>query len=206
MIVISACFARETRWIAARPGVAVVHTAMGAGATRDIERRWPAGRGVDVLISTGMCGAADPTLCPGDLVLADRVFHRGEEIVISPELLHRIRHGIPGLRVGAAASCETIAGSAQKRGAGEAGALTVDMESGPLARWANEHGVDFLVIRAVLDRVDEQLPFSLDRPIWVDVVRRPIAAFRLARRSLWAGRAIGRGVDVVVAQLQRGGS
>ena len=206
MIVVSACFARETRWIAKRPDVAVVHTAMGAGAARDLERRWPAGRGIDVLVSTGVCGAADPALCTGDLVLADRIVHRGEEIAVSPALIDRVRRATDDLRIGPAASVDRVAGPVEKRAAHRAGAATVDMESGPIGAWAREHGIDLLVLRAVLDRADEALPFAPGRPIWVGVVCHPIAALRLVRRSARAGRAIGRGVDAMVARLQGEGS
>jgi len=206
MIVVSACFAQETRWIARRPGMAVVHTAMGEGAANDLERRWPNGAGVDVLVATGVCGAADPGLRTGDLILADRILHRGEAIAISPELLDRARGASDGFRVGAAASVDAVAGPEEKRTAREAGATTVDMESGPLARWARQHGVGFVALRAVLDRADESLPFAPNRPIWGGVIRHPIATARLARRAARAGRAIGRGVDAVVEQLQEAGT
>jgi hypothetical protein len=48
--------------------------------------------------------------------------------------------------------------ASEKRAAGATGALAVEMEAGPLARWAGRHGVPFVHLRVVLDPVSSSLP------------------------------------------------
>ena len=69
--------------------------------------------------------------------MADLVRYRDEEILVSPKLLERARTALPnGVRIGACESVSRVADGSRKRALAQGGALSVDMESGPLARWA----------------------------------------------------------------------
>ena len=199
MILVTACFRIEARWITRRPGVRVVRTAIG-------ERSGETMAGLDteasLLVASGFCGGIDPRILGGDLFLARTVRHRGEEIRIDPELLARAQRALDGgsgaLHVGLGESVDHVLRPDEKRVLAAEGVGAVDMESGPLARWAADRGIPFLSLRVVLDPAETDLPFPADRPFWLSAVRRPIAAIRAARDASAAGRTLGAAVDEVV--------
>ena len=198
MILVTACYRIEARWIPRRPGVRVVRTAIG-------ERSRETMAGLDIeaslLVATGFCGGIDPRFRRGDLFLARSVRHRGEEVRIDPELLARARSalngGSGGLHVGVGESVDHVLRPDEKRALAAEGVGAVDMESGPLARWAADRGIPFLSVRVVLDPVEADLPFPADRPFWLSALRRPIAAIRTARDASAAGRTLGTAIDRV---------
>jgi len=109
---------------------------------------------VDGIISTGFCGALDPSLEVGAIVRE----------VISID------------RVAATA--------AEKRDLrARTGAAAVDMESAALAAKAAEWGVPFYAIRAVSDRAEEDMPldFNLYRDVAGRFSRSRIALAAMAR-------------------------
>jgi 4-hydroxy-3-methylbut-2-enyl diphosphate reductase len=144
---------------------------LGMGA-----RELPPGDGPVVI--AGLCGAIDPALRPGDLVVAAEVRGDGEPIRCATDLAEAI-----GARVGPIASVERIAGRAEKRALRESGALAVDMESYWLARSAGDRPV--AVVRAVVDRSDRRL---LDPRTIPAGIRGLLALRRVAPRlSQWSG-------------------
>jgi len=194
MILVSACFGIEARWIDRGPDVRVVRTPMGARAAEGLAG-WDCGFGAeDVLISAGFCGGLRETLACGDLVLADRVRAEDGEIYIDAGLLDQARRALgASVCVGAVAARTHVVETRQaKRELAASGTVAVDMESGVLGRWAAEHDVRFLVLRAVLDPWDEDLVIR-DATIG-SVLRHPLAAMRLGRRATRAGRAMGEGI------------
>jgi adenosylhomocysteine nucleosidase len=205
MILVTACFRIEARWIPRRPGVRVVRTAIG-------ERSRETMAGLDteasLLVATGFCGGIDPRIRRGDLFLARTVRHRGEEIRIDPELLARARSalngGSGGLHVGLSESVDHVLRPDEKRALAAEGVGAVDMESGPLARWAADRGIPFLSLRVVLDPAETDLPFPADRPFWLSALRRPIAAIRTARVASVAGRTLGTAIDEVAEAFEGG--
>src|SRR5258706_644925 len=126
-------FAREVEWrgdrwilIANGPGPRLVERALG----NKIE--------VDAIISTGLCGALDPTLRVGDIVRG------GPDVVFSTD------------RVAATA--------AEKRALFErTGARAVEMESAAVRAKAAEWGVKYDCIRVVSDTADEDMPLDFNR-------------------------------------------
>ena len=93
MIAVAACYPIETKWVHPSDAVLVVRTAAGEQAVEAIgalSERQP----ISLLVSTGFCGAVDPGLRSGDLVFADVIRHRGEELAVAPELLHRVREAL----------------------------------------------------------------------------------------------------------------
>jgi len=205
VILVTTCFRIEARWITRRPGVRVVRTAIGAGSRETMAR---SDTGASLLVATGFCGGIDPRIRRGDLFLARTVRHRGEEIRIDPELLARARRaldgGSAGLHVGPGVSVDRVLRPDEKRALAAEGVGAVDMESGPLARWAADRGVPFLSLRVVLDPAEADLPFPADRPFWISALRRPIAAIRTARDASAAGRTLGTAIDQVVDAFDGG--
>ena len=202
MILVTASFPVELRWIARRSGVRVVRTAMGAAAGASLDRLGDATAGTTMMISTGFAGGIDPRAARGDLALARTVRHRGEEIDIDPQLVDRARRTLDSrpcvLHVGPCVSADDVLRPDEKRALVGQDITTVDMESGPLARWASARGIPFLALRAVLDPVDAELPFSADRPLWACALRHPLSAAQSAGHAIAVGRRLGRAVNAVV--------
>ncbi len=206
MMLVTACFRREIRWIRRRPDIRVLLTAMGESASGALARRVRQLEGVRMLVSTGFCGGLAPGLVTGDLFLAETIRFRGEEIRISPALLERaqqiLENDAHSVTTGVCECSEQIGGVPWKHRAGARGADVVDMESGPLAHWAAKHAVPFLSCRAVLDPVDYPMPFSPGRSMLWSAMRRPRTVADLAGRSAIAGRAIGWAVGALADQQE----
>src|SRR5258708_5073164 len=126
-------FTRESQWrgdrwimIANGPGPRLV--------TRALEKKME----VTGLISTGFCGALDPSLRVGDIV-------RG-----GPDVVH---------------SVDRVASTAAEKRAlhAETGARAIEMESAAVRAKAAEWGVHYDCIRAVSDTADEDMPLDFNR-------------------------------------------
>lgn len=206
MIVVAGCFRRETRWIERRPGLRVVRTRMGEASAVDLDARVGSDLRPSFLLSVGFSGGLDAGMRTGDVFLARAIAHRGEMLAVSDALVERARRALDRLEVpvwtGTCASVDAVAGADAKRELGKTGAKSVDLESGPLARWAAARGVPFLSCRVVLDTAEAEVPFSSDRPLWVSALRHPGATLDLARRSSLAGRELGRAVNGIVEVLE----
>jgi nucleoside phosphorylase len=202
MILVTVCFAIESSWIGRRPDVRVVRTAIGERSRETMDGLDGGSTEASVLIAAGFCGGIDPRIRRGDLFLARLVRHRGEEIQVDPELLEQARHalngGSAGLYVGPCESVDHVLRPDEKRALAADGMASIDMESGPLARWAADRGIPFITLRVVLDPTETDLPFSADRPFWASAVRHPVAAARVARDAIAAGRVLGAAVGVLV--------
>lgn len=209
MIVISACFRIETTWIPRLPGLRVIRTPMGEAGVSALEHaleRFTPNRPA-LIVSTGFCGGLAPTLSPGELVVAETIYHRGEAIPIDPGLLAQTREALSAAKIafvcGAIESTDQIVRSKEEKcRLRAAGALACDMESGPLARWAQSKCTDFLSLRAVLDTADRELPFtsSLVRSI----LHHPLTTIRLVRHAVRAGRRIGLAIPAVTSGFSGG--
>ena len=210
VIAVTACYPIETRGWVPPDEVRLVRTAIGeraADALDGLAQR----ESVSLLVSTGFCGGLRPELRSGDLVLADVIRHRGEEILVASDLLrrargaldaHAARSGTRPVQVGACETAGDIVDGAAKRTLAEGGGLSVDMESGPLARWSRRWEIPFLVLRVVLDPLDADLPFTPDRSVASTFVRHPIRSARTARSAARAGRRLGRALADLVAELK----
>jgi hypothetical protein len=55
-------------------------------------------------------------------------------------------------------SDQVLSSVAQKQAGGATGAVAVEMEAGPLARWTAERSVPFVHLRVVLDPLESALP------------------------------------------------
>ncbi len=201
MIVVVACFRSETAWIRTKPTLRVVRVRPGAPA--GFERAVTAAGPVDLLVSAGFCGGLDPSLKPGDLILATEIIHRGRTVLIAPALLKRAqvaldRGGVtyrPGPIVTVPRVIDTRADKASLHA--DTGAVGVEMEAGVLATWAQTRKIPFLAVKSVLDPADADLPL---RTGW-DAIRRPGAAIRVGRAARNAGKALGVGVEIVAQEF-----
>jgi len=211
MIVVSACFRAETAWIPPLPDLRVMHTPVGKSAARALEsglnRLLPSTP--TLVLSTGFCGGLVPSLHSGKLVLAETI-HDGEETIpIDSTLLTSAKDALRAsgfdFACGPIESLDRVAQTKEeKQRLQTEGAIAVDMESGPLARWTKERRIRFLSLRAVLDPVEKELPFAAGEPLLRSVLRHPLAALTVVLPVIRAGRAIGRAIPAVASGLKEG--
>ena len=137
-------FAGEARWrgdrwwmVANGPGEALVSDAL-----KDKKN-------VDAIISTGLCGALDPVLRVGDIVVGGSMALKTQVGYVGGTV-HSIDH--------------VAVTSLEKRTLRNAtGAIAVDMEAAAVERKAAEWSLPFLCIRAVSDRAGDTLPLDFNR-------------------------------------------
>ena len=116
--------------------------------------------GVAGVVSFGLCGALDPALKVGDLLIGEAVVDDSESYDADDEWVARIAALLPDAKLGRFARAERpVASAAEKAELRRlTGAIAVDLESFPVARLARWFGVPFAVIRAVSDGADRALP------------------------------------------------
>ena len=143
----------------------VVKTGIGSERAASAARRVLGQGQFDLVVSTGCAGALSPDLDVGDLVIASRIVAPDgthiETDIDAGARAHDIASGA-GLRVAlgpVVCNPTVLPTAAAKRAVGAThGAIAVDMESTPIAACAAAQGVPFLSARAILDRVDTDLP------------------------------------------------
>jgi adenosylhomocysteine nucleosidase len=148
--------------------VAVV--GVGRQAAKEAADRLLAAERATALMSVGFAGGLDPTLRPGDVVLAERIqaWRPGaggtRSIVPEASLLGWAEHvaGARGLRIrkGGWLTVESAVTSPEEKGRlwQEMGAVAVEMESYWLGEAAERAGVPFLAVRTILDTARAALP------------------------------------------------
>ena len=203
------CYGIEARWIERRTDIRLVRTLIGERAAEAMETLLADSlEPISTLVSTGFCGGLRPELRIGDLILPDVVRHRGEEILVSPKILQRARNALDlgrhAPRTGTCESVPYVADATKKRRFADAGAVSVDMESGPLACWARRNKIPFLSLRVVLDPLDMDLPFTVDDSLLISILRHPIMSLRSAGSAVHAGRRLGRALNDLMPALREG--
>lgn len=155
--------------------------------------------GAALLVSFGICGGLDPELRPGDLVLADTVLTGdGARHPASAELRPVLEARLSGLGLRIAAGSllgldRPLAGAADKGARFTAtGARAVDMESHGVARAAQAAGLPFLVVRAVADPAERNLPRAALKAIGPDGRLRPFSALVAMYLRPWESPALVR--------------
>ena|ERR1043166_6630514 len=171
----TAHFAREATWrgdrwwfIANGPGPRLVE--------RALEERQP----VDAMITTGFCGALDPALRVGDMVLDFASLVSEDRVIVTAEEKRTLHE--------------------------QTGAAAAEMEAGAVERIARAWGVPFHCARVVSDTAHENLPLDFNRyrdrdgrfsrtRIALAAVLRPFsvmpALLRLDRNCAVAAEALG---------------
>jgi adenosylhomocysteine nucleosidase len=114
------------------------------------------GRGVGALMSFGLAGGLDPALKPGMLVVPRRIVSVAAVWATHPVLTQTCG----GATADALFAGEAIVATAAEKAAlhAKTGAVAIDLESGEVAAVAALHGLPFVVIRAICDPADRDLP------------------------------------------------
>jgi len=112
------------------------------------------------VVSFGLCGALDPALKVGDLVVGDAVGEPDDSFEADPDWSARILAATPGATVGRFARADQVISSVTEKTElkRRTGAIAVDLESYTVARLARWFGVPFAVVRAVSDAAGRTLP------------------------------------------------
>ena len=138
-------WAREGLW----RGRKVVLIANGAGPIRSAGAA-KACESAAAIISVGFCGALDPNLTIGDVIVADKVFFNNQMFDCRPAS-NSANH-----RHGAIRSVSRIVSTAgDKAELARSGAIAVEMEAGGIAEIAQHRGLPFYCIKAVSDLAGE---------------------------------------------------
>ena len=155
-ILVATGLLREAR-IIGRPGVVAI---AGGGNAARLEQALEeaitlgahrSGSPVRALLSSGVAGALDPALRPGDLVIGSDG---------TPELIAALRRALPRAVSGGIAGSDRAAATVEQKLAlrGRSDAIAVDMESHVAARVAARHALPFAVVRAISDGAMDVLP------------------------------------------------
>ena len=133
-------------------------TGMGQERAACEIKRWLSRNSCRGLVATGFAGATQPGLRVGDLIVADEVMeaHSGERF--QPTLKAPASESIP-IRKGRLVSLKQVAWSpGEKAHIGERfQALGIDLETAAAVRVAQEFGLPWLAVRAVLDPMEAWL-------------------------------------------------
>jgi nucleoside phosphorylase len=173
----------------AGPGVRVIATGMGTGPAERTTTEAIA-QGVTAAISVGFCGALDPSLERGDVVVPEAVHDAatGDTWECDASLTSGA-----GPRRGVLVTAPGVVGDPAARSA--LAGLAVDMESAGTARACARAGIPFAAIRAVTDRAGDVLP-HLDGVVDERGVAHPMRVLAQVARhpsQLGAWMALGRG-------------
>lgn len=163
---------------------------------RFITERAPMEPAPPLVVSAGACGALDPRLGRGALVVP--------EAVVAPTGRRHATDGVAALvRRGALLTVAQVAQTAADKARlwMDTGALAVDMESAPIVEWARARGLRVAVIRAVSDTAEQAVPADVAALVDAGGRVRAGQALRaaLARpRAVADALALGRGADAAL--------
>jgi adenosylhomocysteine nucleosidase len=161
-------------------------------------------QGATALVSFGLAGGLDPMLRPGTVIVPSGVMSDGATLATDPSLAACFG-GLTGhmILAGATVVAET---AAKRRLFATTHAHAIDLESGPVARIAQTYELPFVVVRAICDPVERDLPpaalVALDPdgeigllPVMRSLMRQPsqiIGLLTVARDAALARRALAR--------------
>jgi len=137
--------------------------------------------GANALMSFGIAGALEPTLTPGQIVLAENVIDGTGKQFQTDKIWYRTLSEILTPHVeftcGSIATTENAATTPMEKASlfSRTGALAVDMESSGVGAAAERHNVPFIAIRAIADPASRRLPKSALAGLTPDGTTRPIS-------------------------------
>ena len=171
--------------------------------------------GFDAVMSFGLCGALDPDLRPGDLIVGDEVTSEGRRLACDGPWTDALFAALPRARRGLIAGSTGIVATPDQKASLRAGtgAIAVDMESAAAGRAAAEAGIPLVILRAVSDAADCSLPRSAQAgfsatgepdvgAVIAALIRRPWELPRLLRAAVEAEAGF-RGLLQARAALDR---
>ena len=140
-------------WLRSRP-IALVANGPGtklAGDAVDLVRKHAE---VDVLVSTGFCGALRPGLQVGD------VFAATEVVGIAPA---NVPFSETGFKTGRLLSLDRVVSTAAEKAQLASQADAVEMEAAAVAIRARQHSIPFFAVRVVTDASQDTFPLDFNR-------------------------------------------
>ena len=126
---------------------------------------------IDGLISWGIAGAACESIKSGDLIIAKVVTNQEKSYSTSDEWRQKIegyfQNFIPKILSGNIVSTKKICNTSTRKTElfKKTGALAIDMESFAVAEIAKVNNLDFIVIRAIADDANLNLPEAIIKNI-----------------------------------------
>jgi adenosylhomocysteine nucleosidase len=181
---------------------------------------------VSLLVGAGVAGALVPSLLAGDLVVSRRVIDEGGEApppdasLVARTLALGAKPATFVTAAGPLTSSSQKADLAARVGASDSAPAVVDMESSAWARAAAGQGVPYVILRAISDTCDEELPAFLSSCLGADgsvdraaVARRLLvhpgalpALLAMRRRVVAASEGLGRFLARFLGGLRSGSS
>ncbi len=152
--------------------IVLVASGMGRGRTRHAATTLVEGFSPSTLLSTGLAGALQPDLRPGEIILGEQILDQTSSdpcpLPSSPLLLRLARETAEALEIPyrqgtLLTSARILIEPEEKRGAGRSGALAADLESAAVAQIAFQARLPFLAIRVVSDTSDQRLGMDFNR-------------------------------------------
>jgi adenosylhomocysteine nucleosidase len=130
-------------------------------------------QGANQLISWGCAAALEASLRPGDLVLANSCVDTDDVVFdLNTDWIKQVQAVLSGqlavrLCTGKLAESQAIVSSSLNKTqiAQKTGAIALDMESTAIAKVAHKHGLPFVVIRAIADPLDMNLPKAVSHAL-----------------------------------------
>lgn len=118
------------------------------------------------LVSVGTCGALDPVITCGTVIMPESVTDGNATLPVDSSWRSRVVDALsPSINThaGLLITMDRVIRSAdeKRRIHAETGAIAVDMETATLQRAASRAGIPFIALRAVLDARDEIVPGSV---------------------------------------------
>jgi len=168
--------------------------------------------GADALVSFGIAGALEPTLKPGQIVLADNVINETGKQFQTDEIWHRTLTETLAPHVkftcGSITTMENAASTPTEKNSlfARTGALAVDMESSGVAAAAARHNIPFIAIRAIADPASRLLPRSALAGLAPDGTTRPLIVFLKLTLRPWELPGLirlGRDTSTALESLRR---
>jgi hopanoid-associated phosphorylase len=167
MILAAVGMKREAR-IVEREGVRAV---AGGGRSDLLERRLKeALPGAEAILSIGLCGALDPSLNVGDILIGTEVLRPRRRWETDPAWRAMLAERLPAARQGGVygSGDMVIHAMAKAKLRGQGGADVVDMESHVAAQVAAGRGLPFAVVRVVSDKAGVSLPEAVRQGLGED--------------------------------------
>jgi adenosylhomocysteine nucleosidase len=173
-------------------------------------------KGYSFCIISGFAGALKPSVKPGHIVACERVQNhssRHTEICDTDLLTHAAEYGATSIAT--LLTTDHVVNTAIEKNRLSAFAEVVDMESFSILRAANKKNVPSLVVRAISDSFDRDMPAELDTILDPQghvkiasavryVVKHPSllpALMRLGRDSKTAAEALAHFLELYITKL-----
>lgn len=157
---------------APHPELALLATGEGPRNAAGALRAWLDKHPARAVINIGLAGALSTSLAPGALVIAREVRGHDASFDASASPLFQTASGLTTVRAGTAITVdEIVCKAADKRRLAESfnvhqaawQTAWVDMESVAIAAICDEGRIPYLIVRAISDRFDEDLPLDFNR-------------------------------------------